>query len=81
VEEGQKIGGFGSAVLEFANNIGIKPNILVLGIEDKFIEHGTQEELLEEIGLEEKGIYKRIVDFLENNHQFAQNEKYYFTQK
>ncbi|HOK14754.1 MAG TPA: 1-deoxy-D-xylulose-5-phosphate synthase, partial [Candidatus Kapabacteria bacterium] len=58
VEEGQKIGGFGSAVLEFANNIGIKPNILVLGIEDKFIEHGTQEELLEEIGLEEKGIYK-----------------------
>jgi 1-deoxy-D-xylulose-5-phosphate synthase len=42
---GQKIGGFGSAVLEFANSISFKPNILVLGIEDEFIEHGTQEEL------------------------------------
>ncbi len=81
VEEGQKIGGFGSAILEFANSIGLKPNILVLGIEDKFIEHGTQEELLEEIGLDEKGIFKQVVDFLEQNHLYAQNEKYYFYQK
>ncbi|MCX8054898.1 MAG: 1-deoxy-D-xylulose-5-phosphate synthase [Ignavibacteria bacterium] len=81
VEEGQKIGGFGSAVLEFANSISFKPNILVLGIEDEFIEHGTQEELLEEIGLDEKGIFKQVIDFLEQNHLFAQNDKYYFAKK
>ncbi|MEJ5245346.1 MAG: 1-deoxy-D-xylulose-5-phosphate synthase [Bacteroidota bacterium] len=81
VEEGQKIGGFGSAVLEFANSISFKPNILVLGIEDEFVEHGSQEELLEEIGLDEKGIFKQVIDFLEQNHLFAQNDKYYFAKK
>ncbi len=81
IEEGQKIGGFGSAVLEFANCISIKPNIFVLGIDDEFIEHGSQEELLEEIGLDEKGIFKQVIDFLEQNHLFAQNDKYYFDKK
>ena len=45
IEDGCKTGGFGSAIIEFANeNLYQKP-ITVLGIEDKIIEQGTTEEL------------------------------------
>lgn len=45
IEDGSKIGGMGSAVLEFANQIGSEKKIKIFGIDDKFIEHGTVEEL------------------------------------
>lgn len=45
IEDGCKIGGFGSAILEFANEIESQIPITILGIEDVFIEHGTTEEL------------------------------------
>jgi len=65
VEEGQKIGGFGSGVLEFiSQNITYKPEIKILGIDDKFIEHGSQDELLRDIGLDSEGIFKQIMNFL-----------------
>lgn len=52
IEDGCKIGGFGSAVLEFANDLNDSRPIKIFGIEDHFIEHGTTEELQEiaEIG-------------------------------
>jgi 1-deoxy-D-xylulose-5-phosphate synthase len=45
IENGCKTGGFGSAVLEFANTLKDHPPIKIFGIEDRFIEHGTIEEL------------------------------------
>ncbi|ALM08297.1 1-deoxy-D-xylulose-5-phosphate synthase [Sediminicola sp. YIK13] len=45
IEDGSKIGGMGSAVLEFANRIGSHKKIKIFGIDDSFIEHGTLEEL------------------------------------
>lgn len=45
IENGCKIGGFGSAVLEMANEMGYSQKIDVLGIEDLFFEHGSIEEL------------------------------------
>jgi len=45
IEDGCEIGGFGSAVLEFANKIGVKKAIKVFGIGDIFMEHGNVEEL------------------------------------
>lgn len=45
VEDGCKIGGFGSAVTEYANAIGSKNSIKVFGIEDIFIGHGIVEQL------------------------------------
>ncbi len=45
VEDGCKSGGFGSAILEFANEVGHADKIFILGIEDTFLEHGTVEEL------------------------------------
>ncbi len=45
IEDGSKIGGMGSAVLEYANKIGSNKKIKIFGIDDAFIEHGTVEEL------------------------------------
>ena len=45
IEDGCKIGGFGSAILEYANEMHSFVPIKVFGIEDVFIEQGTIEEL------------------------------------
>ncbi|WP_198679951.1 1-deoxy-D-xylulose-5-phosphate synthase [Aureibaculum luteum] len=52
IEDGTIVGGFGSAVLAFAQQHGYKDkNIEILGIPDTFIEHGKTEELFNSIGL------------------------------
>lgn len=58
VEDGCKLGGFGSAVLEFANEIGARVKIDVLGIDDAFVPHGSISELhalskIDSIGIRE----------------------------
>jgi len=45
IEDGCKAGGFGSAVLEFANETGYAEKVTIIGIDDGFVEHGTVEEL------------------------------------
>lgn len=57
IEEGQIHGGFGSAVLEFASMHEVNSaKIHLHGIPDKYVGHGTQQELLEELGLDAEGI-------------------------
>ncbi|HJT77981.1 MAG TPA: 1-deoxy-D-xylulose-5-phosphate synthase [Gemmataceae bacterium] len=57
VEEGTLQGGFGSAVLEAANEAGLDTRHVVrLGVPDRFIEHGERGELLAELGLDAAGI-------------------------
>lgn len=45
IEDGCKMGGFGSSILEYANEMHSFVPIRVFGIEDVFIEQGTIEEL------------------------------------
>lgn len=57
VEESALMGGFGSAVLEVANEDGLgTENIRRLGIPDQFVEHGDRGELLADLGLDAAGI-------------------------
>ncbi|HDR06383.1 MAG TPA: 1-deoxy-D-xylulose-5-phosphate synthase [Candidatus Coatesbacteria bacterium] len=60
VEEGTLQGGFGSAVLEVLADRGLldsgKIRVRRLGIPDRFVTHGTQEELRAELGLDAPGI-------------------------
>jgi 1-deoxy-D-xylulose-5-phosphate synthase len=59
VEEGSLAGGFGSAVLEAANDAGLDTrHVRRLGIPDRFIEHGDRRELLADLGLDEAGILR-----------------------
>lgn len=57
VEEGQLMTGFGSAVLEAANEARLPTtNIHRLGIPDAYVEHGERGELLADLGLDAAGI-------------------------
>ena len=58
IEDGTIVGGFGSAITDFATLHSYKNNITVLGIPDEFIEHGTVQELYEATGLSPVTIYK-----------------------
>lgn len=65
VEDGQIQGGFGSAVLEYiGTRIGKKPDVLLHGIPDTFVEHGTQEELFHDLSLDAKGIARVVTAFV-----------------
>ena len=48
IEDGCIMGGFGSAILEFMAENNYSANIKLLGVPDKFINHGTQQELYSE---------------------------------
>jgi 1-deoxy-D-xylulose-5-phosphate synthase len=57
VEDGTVQGGFGSAVLEWLNDNGFSSRVLRLGIPDRFLDHGTPQELYKECGIDADGIY------------------------
>jgi 1-deoxy-D-xylulose-5-phosphate synthase len=65
VEDGILKGGFGSAVIEFMSDNGYNAKVKRLGIPDYFVEHGTQEELINECGFDAAGIEKSIREMLE----------------
>lgn len=59
VEEAALAGGFGSAVLEAANEAGVESaHVRRLGIPDHYVEHGDREELLADLGIDTAGIVK-----------------------
>ncbi len=58
LEDGVIQGGFGSAVMEFMVENGYTAQIKRLGIPDKFIEHGTQQELYKICGYDTESIYE-----------------------
>ena len=67
IEDGVTDGGFGTAVLEYANHKNFKNvRIECMGLPDAFIEHGSADELNKKVGLDEKGIEKVIVRFLKD---------------
>ena len=66
VENGTIIGGFGSAVMEFMASKGFSSQVKIIGIPDKFIEHGAVEELYELCGIDENGIIHAVREMVEN---------------
>ncbi len=64
VEENAVKAGFGSAVLEFLQEIDVKKKIINIGIPDKFVEQGSPELLKEELGLCSEGIAKKVIEYL-----------------
>lgn len=61
VEDGTVVGGLGSAVVEFMAQNSYKADIDVIGIPDKFVEHGTTAELYELCGMDNASILEKIV--------------------
>jgi 1-deoxy-D-xylulose-5-phosphate synthase len=65
VEENVIAGGFGSAVVECLNKADLTDvSVKMIGIDDEFIEHGSQRILRKQYSLDEYGIYKTALAFL-----------------
>jgi 1-deoxy-D-xylulose-5-phosphate synthase len=72
IEEAVLHGGFGSAVLEFANDHGYYHSVISrMGIPDQFIEHGDVGALLAEIGLTTEEVVKRLTLLVGKKQQRA----------
>ncbi|KAF0123046.1 MAG: 1-deoxy-D-xylulose-5-phosphate synthase [bacterium] len=65
VEENVLDGGFGSAVLELIEKNGLQ-NLRVkrIGVQDRFVEYGTQELLRSRYGLDEEGIIRTVKELV-----------------
>ena len=60
LEDGVVSGGFGSAILEFAATHCYKNDVIVKGIPDEFIEHGSVELLQKTLNIDPKSLRKYI---------------------
>jgi 1-deoxy-D-xylulose-5-phosphate synthase len=60
VEEHQVMGGAGSAVCEALAGLKVEKRMLLLGLPDRFIDHGDPAKLLASVGLDAEGIRASI---------------------
>jgi 1-deoxy-D-xylulose-5-phosphate synthase len=60
IEDGTRLGGFGSAVAEYVASEHPGIRVTIMGVPDRIVEHGSQEELYREIGLDAAGIAAEV---------------------
>lgn len=65
LEDGCIMGGLGSAVLEFMADNNYQAQIKRLGIPDKFVDHGTQEELYAECFYDANAVIETVKSLME----------------
>jgi len=61
VEENAIAGGAGSGINELLAAEGVSAEILNIGLDDHYIQHGTREECLHQAGLDSEGIHAKII--------------------
>ena len=72
VEEGSIAGGFGSAIMERCEQLGIRGvNFHCIGIPDEYVHHGAQDVLRAQYDLHPEGIVKRVREFLPEKTNYA----------
>jgi 1-deoxy-D-xylulose-5-phosphate synthase len=64
IEDGSIMGGAGSAVQEFCSKNGINIKSILFGIPDKFIDHASRNEMLDEAGLSSDKIKSKLKKLL-----------------
>jgi len=64
LEEHAALGGFGSAVTELLTQHNAQTPIAVLALPDRFVEHGSANQLLDECGLSAEKIVARVLEEL-----------------
>ncbi|MFN5310428.1 MAG: 1-deoxy-D-xylulose-5-phosphate synthase [Candidatus Kapaibacterium sp.] len=67
VEDGQIQGGFGSAIIEYLAQNHPGKRIKLHGIEDIYVDHGTQQELWAELCLDAPGIAAKTQEFIHSH--------------
>ncbi|MBE9528179.1 MAG: 1-deoxy-D-xylulose-5-phosphate synthase [Proteobacteria bacterium] len=71
VEENALQGGFGSAVLELFEEHNVECRVKRVGVPDRYVEHGTPNELKAELGLDATGIEKAVKEFVNSTPSIA----------
>jgi 1-deoxy-D-xylulose-5-phosphate synthase len=67
VEEGSLAGGFGSAIMERAQELGLADVLLHrIGIPDEYVHHGAQDVLRAQYDLHAEGIARRVREFMKS---------------
>ena len=64
IEEGVIDGGFGEGILNWSAKNNLSKDILTLGVPNRFVDHGSRDVLLEEIGLDSVTLYENIFNFI-----------------
>lgn len=76
IEDGVIAGGLGSAVLEYlADNKLTHIQVDRIGLPDSFVTHGSVPELTKLCGIDEDGIYTRILGLLNNSNMTAARDQ------
>jgi 1-deoxy-D-xylulose-5-phosphate synthase len=69
LEDNVASGGAGTAVREALDERGRFPQMLRLGLPDRFLEHGSREEILAECGLDAEGVLESLRPHLQRREQ------------
>ena len=64
-EDGMIAGGLGGAVLEWMADHGYTPRVIRLGVNDRFVEHGSTKELYQLLKLDKQGLCESLLQVLE----------------
>lgn len=64
LEDGTRLGGFGSAVAEYVSSLPDSIPVTIMGVPDRIVEHGTQRELHDEVGIGPAGIIEMVNELL-----------------
>ena len=64
IEEGVLDGGFGEGVVSWSSANNFKNDILNLGLPNDFVDHGSRRDLLQEVKLDSKSLYMKIMEFV-----------------
>ena len=62
VEDGSKIGGLSSAVMEWLNANGYKAQVTSIGVPDEFVSQGSLSELYHYCAMDSDAIYQQIIN-------------------
>ncbi|MFC2076796.1 1-deoxy-D-xylulose-5-phosphate synthase [candidate division KSB1 bacterium] len=69
VEENARVGGFGSAVLEWASENDLSPGrVLNVSLPDRFVGQGTRSYLMNKLGIDSSGLTGRVTSALNRAH-------------
>ncbi len=75
IEDNAIAGGAGSGVNELLARHGLQVEILNLGLPDRFLEHASREELLQEAGLDAESIRARVAARLADSGKIVQHRR------
>ena len=64
IEDGTKVGGFGSAVTEYIAEHHPGVSVRIMGVPDRIVEHGSQKELYRETGIDAAAVARTVKEQL-----------------